>query len=156
MSKEQFTVLEDDIIEYFDDLKEKLNLHVDLKYVYQGDEKQKTLLKIVKIPDRYSVLMKADVLVSFNEKYFDTFDDESKMILIEQELALIEINIDNGTLKIGKPDLITSTGIVKKYGVEAVERANQVSVLFNQQQADQEKENKAKANAGKPRKYNKK
>ena len=95
MSKEQFTVLEDDIIEYFNDLKEKLELHVDLKYVYQGDEKQKTLLKIVKIPDRYSVLMKADVLVSFNEKYFDTFDDESKTILIEQELALIEINIDN-------------------------------------------------------------
>jgi len=155
MSKEQFTVLEDDIIEYFDDLKEKLNLHVDLKYVYQGDTKQKTLLKIVKIPDRYSILLKADVLVSFNEKYFDTFDDESKTILIEQELALIEINIDNGTLKIGKPDLVTSTGIVKKYGVEAVERANQVSALFNQQQADQEKENKAKASSGKPRKYNK-
>ena len=155
MSKEQFTVLEDDIIEYFNDLKEKLELHVDLKYVYQGDEKQKTLLKIVKIPDRYSVLMKADVLVSFNEKYFDTFDDESKTILIEQELALVSMNIDTGVLKIGKPDLVTSTGIVKKYGVEAVERANQVSALFNQQQADQEKENKAKANAGKPRKYNK-
>jgi len=154
MSKEQFTVLEDDIIEYFNDLKEKLELHVDLKYVYQGDEKQKTLLKIVKIPDRYSILLKADVLVSFNEKYFDTFDDESKTILIEQELALIEINIDNGSLKIGKPDLITSTGIVKKYGVDAVERANQVSLLFNQQQADQDKENKAKSSGNK--KYNKK
>jgi len=155
MSKEQFTVLEDDIIDYFNELESKLELPVNTKYVYQGDEKQKTLLKIIKIPDRYATLLKADILISFNEKYFETFDDESKNILIEQELALISMNIDTGILKIGKPDLVTSTGIVKKYGVEAVERANQVSTLFNQQQADQEKENKAKANAGKPRKYNK-
>jgi len=148
MSKEQFTELEADIIEYFNELEAKLELPVDTKYVYQGDEKQKTLLKIIKIPDRYATLLKADILISFNEKFFDIFDDESKTILIEQELALVEMNIDTGILKIGKPDLITSTGKVKKYGVEAVERANQVSTLYNQQQADQEKENKAKKNTG--------
>ena len=154
MSKEQFTELEGDIIEYFTKLESKLGIPLPIKYVYQGDEKQKTLLKIVKIPDRYSILLNADVLISFNEKYFDTFDDESKNILIEQELALVSLDIDNGTLKIGRPDLVTSTGIVKKYGVEAVERANQISTLYNQQQADQEKE--TKASKGGNKKYNKK
>ena len=153
MSKEQFHDLADYIVEDFSKLETKLGLPVDIKYVYQADDKQKTLIKISKVPDRYSILLKADILISFNEDFFDKFDDEAKLILIEQELALVELDIDKGTLKIGRPDLVTSTGIVKKYGVDAVERANQVSVLYNQQIADKEKE----AKQSKPKnKYNKK
>lgn len=136
MSKEQFHELSDYIVEYFNELEQKLALPVDIKYVYQADDKQKTLIKIVKIPDRYATLLKADLLISFNEDYFDAFDDESKNILIDQELTLIEFNMDKGTLKIGKPDLMTSTGVLKKYGVEAVERANQVKDLYSQQKDD--------------------
>lgn len=139
MSKEQFHELSDYIVDYFTELEQKLSLPVDLKYVYQADEKQKSLIKIVKIPDRYSVLIKADLLVSFNEDFFDAFDEESKNILIDQELALIEFNMEKGTLKMGKPDLMTSSGVLKKYGVDAVERANQVRDLYNQQQSDNEK-----------------
>lgn len=154
MSKEQYHELQDYIIEYFNELEQKLSIPLDTKYVYQADNKQKTLVKIVKITDRYSVLLNSDLLISFNEDYFDAFDDEIKNILIEQELALIEFDIDKGTLKIGKADLITSTGIVKKYGVEAVERANQVRNLYNQQQEDKEKE--TKQNKSNKSKYNKK
>lgn len=144
MSKEQFHELADYIVEYFNELQEKLSLPVDLKYVFQADNKQKTLCKIVKIPDRYSVLLNADLLVSMNEEFFDAFDDEAKNILIDQELALLEFDLEKGMLKIGKPDLITSSGIVKRYGVEAVERANQVRDLFNQQQEDAEKEKRSR------------
>ena len=56
MSKEQYRELADYVIEYFNEQQEKLSLPIDLKYVYQADDKQKTLLKIVKIPDRYSNL----------------------------------------------------------------------------------------------------
>ena len=144
MSKEQFHELSDYIIEYFDGLEKKLSIPVDIKYVYQADDKQKTLIKIVKIADRYAKLLNPDLLISFNEDYFDAFDEEAKNILIDQELALIEFNLENGTLKIGKADLITSSGVIKKYGVEAVERANQVKALFNDQQLEQEKESKSK------------
>ena len=71
MSKEQFHELSDYIIEYFDELEKKLSLPVDIKYVYQADDKQKTLIKIVKIADRYSNLLNADLLISFNEDFFD-------------------------------------------------------------------------------------
>ena len=142
MSKEQFHELSDYMIDYFDNLEKKLSLPVDIKYVYQADDKQKTLIKIVKIADRYAKLLNSDLLISFNEDYFDAFDEEAKNILIDQELALIEFNLENGTLKIGKADLITSSGVIKKYGVDAVERANQVKALFNSQQLEQEKENK--------------
>lgn len=146
MSKEQFHELADYIIDYFDVLEKKLSLPVDIKYVYQADDKQKTLIKIVKIADRYAKLLNSDLLISFNEDYFDAFDDEAKNILIDQELALIEFDLEKGTLKIGKADLITSTGVIKKYGVDAVERANQVKSLFNDQQLEQQKENKNKKN----------
>ena len=142
MSKEQFHELADYVIEKFDELKDKLTFNIDIKFVYQADDKQKTLIKIVKVPDRYSILLKADFLISFNEDYFDAFDEEAKDILIDQELALIEIDFEKGTTKIGRPDLITSSGIIKKYGVDAVERANQVRDLLNQQLADKEKENR--------------
>lgn len=146
MSKEQFHELAEYIVEYFDDLKKNLSIPVDVKYVYQADDKQKTLIKIIKIVDRYSVLLGADLLVSFNEDYFDQFDDEAKNILIDQELALIQVDYDKGTFKIGRPDLITSSGIIKRYGVEAVERANQVRDLLNQQMEDKESENKQTKN----------
>lgn len=142
MSKEQFHELTDYIVEYFQEKQKKLSLPVDLKYVYQADDKQKTLIKVSKIPDKFAVLLDAELLVSFNEDYFDAFDDESKSILVEQELALVEFDLDKGQLKIGKPDLITSSGIIKKYGVDAVGRANQVRDLYTQQQADKNKKNK--------------
>lgn len=144
MSMEQFHELADYVVEYFNDIEQKLGLSVDMKYVYQADDKQKTLIKIIKIADRYAVLLKADFLISFNEDYFDNFDDEAKNILIDQELALIEIDYEKGTKKMGKADLITSSGVIKKYGVDAVERANHVSSLFNQQLADKSKDAKNK------------
>jgi hypothetical protein len=142
MSKEQFHDASDYIVEYFQELEKKLSLPVDINYVYQADDKQKTLIKIVKIADRYSKLLGADLLVSFNEDFFDAFDEQAKDILIDQELALVEFDLEKGTLKLGKPDLITSSGIIKKYGVDAVERANQVRDLFNQQQVDKDNDTK--------------
>jgi hypothetical protein len=139
MSKEQFHGVHDYIIDHFNLLEKKLNLALNIKFIFQADNKQKTLVKVIKLPDRYSVLLDADILVSFNEEYFDSFDDESKNILIDQELALILVNYDTGKIKINKPDLITSSGIIKKYGVDAVQRANQALSLFVQQQDDKEK-----------------
>jgi hypothetical protein len=143
MSKQQYHELSDYIIEYFTELERKLSLTIDIKFVYQADDKQKTLIKIIKIADRYSNLLNADLLISFNEDFFDAFDDEAKNILIDQELALVEVDFEKGTIKIGKPDLMTSSGVLKKYGMDAVERANQVRDLYNQQQLDKEKENKS-------------
>ncbi|MCK9416349.1 hypothetical protein M0Q97_06800 [Candidatus Dojkabacteria bacterium] len=142
MSKEQFNELSEDVIEFFNELEKNLSFPTDLKILFQSDAKQKTLLKIIKIPDRYSVLLKADLIVSFNEEYFDSFDDEAKTILIDQELALLEFNYEKGTLKIGKPNIMTSNSIFDKYGNDAVKRANQMIILLKDQLEEKEKEQK--------------
>jgi len=136
MAKDDFRELADYIQEFFEEMQNKLNLPVDLKYAYQAYEKQKALISIKKVPDNYSVLIDADLLITFNEDFFDAFDDDSKRILIDQELAKIEFNTEKGTLKIVKPDLVTSSAIIKKYTLEKVERANQVKDLYKDQQLD--------------------
>lgn len=75
-----------------------------------------------------------------NEDLFRVFDEESITILIEQELDKVSINIDNGKIKLIKPDLTTFSGIVSKYGIEKVARANQVEELYNQQKKDSQEE----------------
>lgn len=142
MSKEQFNELSEDVIEFFNELEKKLSFPTDLKMLFQSDTKQKNLLKIIKISDRYSVLLKADLIVSFNEEYFDSFDDEAKTILIDQELALLEFNYEKGTLKIGKPNIMTSNSIFDKYGNDAVKRANQLTILLKEQLEEKEKQEK--------------
>jgi len=136
MAKDNFRELADYIQDFFEEMQNKLSLPVDLKYAYQAYEKQKVLISIKKVPDNYSVIIKADLLVTFNEDFFDAFDEDSKKILIDQELAKIEFNIEKGTLKIAKPDLITSSSIIKKYSLKKVERANQVNDLYKDQQLD--------------------
>ena len=154
MAREQYHELSDYIIEYFKELEEKLSIPINIKYVFQADTKQKTLIKIIKINDRYSCLLNnSDLLISFNEDYFDAFDEEARNILIDQELALLEFDLEKGSIKIGRADLITSSGVIKRYGVDAVERANQVRDLWNKQQADKESENRANSSSG--RKYKK-
>ena len=143
MAKEQYHELADYIIDYFKVLEKKLCIPINLKFVFQADDKQKTLIKLFKITDRYVNLLNSDILVSFNENFFDAFDDEIKNILIDQELALIETDLEKGTIKLVKADLITSYGIIIQYGVEAVERANKCRDLFNSQQIDKEKELKS-------------
>ncbi len=136
MAKDNFDELADYIQEFFEEMQNKLALPVDLKYVFQANIKQKTLVTIKKIPDNYSVLLGADLLVTFNEDFFDVFDEDSKKILIDQELAKVEFNTEKGTLKIVQADLITSSLIIKKYTLEKVEKANQVKDLYKDQQLD--------------------
>jgi hypothetical protein len=136
MAKDDFHELTDYIVDFFDEMKNKLNLPVDIKYTYQANDKQKDLITIKKIPDNYAFIVDADLIVTFNEDYFDAFDEESKKILTDQELAKVEFNMDKGTLKIVKPDLVTSSSIIKKYSLESVERANQVKDLYKDQQLD--------------------
>jgi hypothetical protein len=131
MAKEHFCELDDYFVDSFKAALKNLNIPVDVKFVYQKNDKQKTMVKIKKVARTYTVMLKADLIVSFNGNYFYAFDDETKNILIEQELALIEFNMDSATLKLVKPDLMTSSALVEKYGLNAVKRAIQINKSYS-------------------------
>lgn len=55
------------------------------------------------------------------------FDDESIDILFEQEIDKISFNVETGKVKLVKPDISTFSSLIKKWGIEKISRANQLS-----------------------------
>ena len=109
---------------------------VIIQFQFEGDEKQKELIKVSVIPPKFSFIIGKDLLVSINEDVMNAFDEESITILFEQEIDKININIETGKIKLNKTDLNTFSSLVNKYGVEKVARANKVEELYKEQKKD--------------------
>ena len=136
MAKDDFKKLEEDVIEFFNKIKMQLSFPIALKIVFQSASKQKHLIKITKVPDHYAAAFDVDLLVQINPTYFDNFDEDINNILIEQELAGIEFNLDKGTFKLVKPDFATTFGMVSKYKISDIQRAIETEKLFGQQKEE--------------------
>ena len=134
MSK--FYEVSEDAVQIFEDVFSNKSFPIKVDFQFIGAEKQKQLIKISKLPEQYSFLLKKELLVTINEDLLNVFDDESIKILIEQELDKVSIDIDSGKIKMIRPDLTTFSSIINKYGIEKVSRANQVEELYHQQKAD--------------------
>jgi hypothetical protein len=111
------------------------SVNIGLKFI--GNSKLKQLVKITKIPDQYKYCIGKDLLVQINEDLLKDFDDEMMGILYEQEIDKILVDMKSGNIKLIKPDLNTFSGLVEKWGIEKVARANQVLDLTIQQKAEE-------------------
>ena len=135
-AKETYYEVDSTTEELFLEVFNKKSLPVNVKLLFQGNSKQKQLIKVSKISDQYSFALGKELLISFNEDLLNVFDDESITILIEQEIDKININMESGKIKLVGTDLNTFSSIVNKYGVEKVARANKVEELYHEQKAD--------------------
>jgi hypothetical protein len=135
---ENFYHLSDETKEIFFEVFKKKSFPVNIKFQFEGNKKQKELIKISIIPSKYSFLLEKELLVSINEDILDAFDDESVTILFEQEIDKIHINIETGKIKMVKPDLTTFSSLINKYGVDKVARANKIEELYQQQVKDRQ------------------
>ena len=130
--------LSEDTINDFFDVFNKKTFPVKIEFEFIGVKKQKQLIKISKIADDYAFVLKKDLKITINEDLMDAFDEESRTILIEQEIDKINMNLESGKIKLVGTDFNTFSSIVVKYGVEKVSRANQVETLFAEQKEDQD------------------
>ncbi len=133
---DNFYELSEDTISTFFEIFNKKSFPVSIKFQFEGDEKQKELIKVSVVPPKYSFIIGKDLLVSINEDILNVFDEESITILFEQEIDKINMNIETGKIKLGKTDLNTFSSLVNKYGVEKVARANKVEELYQEQKKD--------------------
>lgn len=124
-----FSDVTDETRKDFDGILKKINQPYILKYKLINNEKMKSSIKIQKVPDVYQYICGADIIVYFNETVFDKLDKSAKEILLRQELDKITVNMDSGKIKMVKPDVVTFSGILKKFGFEKVARANQLNDL---------------------------
>lgn len=133
---DKFYEVSQDTKDQFFEVFNKKSFPIGIKFQFLGYEKQKELIKIQKMPDQYAFILDKEILITINEDLVNVFDQESITILIEQEIDKININIDNGKIKLIKTDLNTFSSLVNKYGVEKVSRANKVAELYQEQKAD--------------------
>jgi hypothetical protein len=136
-NQDKFIEISDDTQKFFDNILSNIHLPYSLNYQLVNATKQKQVIKIMKVPEVYSFLMKVDMVLCFNENMFEKLDDKSKEILVVQEIDKYTVDIENGRIRVNKPDLTTFSGIIKKYGWEDVSRANQLENLLESQNADQ-------------------
>ncbi len=134
---EKYYELSEDTIEQFNDVFNKKSFPVNVKFLFEGNSKQKKVIAISKIPEKFMLSLKKELLVEINEDLMMKFDDKACQILIEQEIDKLSITND-GKIKMVGTDLNTFSALVNKYGIEEVSRANQVELLTSQQIDDQE------------------
>lgn len=127
--------LSEGTIECFNEIFDKKQ-NVSVKLLFQGNSKQKELIKIKKISEEYSYVLGKELLISINEDVMMSLDDECITILFEQEIDKVSVNMESGSIKMVKPDLSTFSGLVRKYGVDKVARANKVEELLISQTVD--------------------
>lgn len=156
MAKEQYENLSDDVIDYFSKIEKTFAMPMDIRFVFVSNSKQKKLIKISKIADTYSYLLNADILVSFNEDYFDNFDEQSKQILIEQEIDKIEFDLEKGVIKIKVPEINTSSGIIEKFTLKLVENANKLEKEYEKQKKDKKEQESSQRTPKKSFNFNRK
>jgi len=122
--------------EIFMEIYDKKSFPVNIKFLFQGNSKQKQLVKIKKISEEYVFELGKEILVSINEDLLDVFDDESVTILFEQEIDKIQVKFDTGKITIKDFNLRTNAGIVNKWGIDKVAKANQIEDLYSEQVKD--------------------
>ena len=138
MSK--FYNVSDETISTFKSIFSKKSFPFNVGFQFVGSESQKTLIKISKMPDQFAFILEKELLVTINDELMGVFEDESIQILMEQEIDKISVNMDTGKIKMIKPDLTTFSGIINKYGIEKVAKANKVEELYAEQKQDAEED----------------
>lgn len=134
--EEKYQEISADAEELFESVLKKMAMPFDVSFQLVCCNTQKNLIKLSKVSDIYSYLTKKQVLVIFNDYFVTTLDKISAEILVQQELDKIDFDTNNGTIKLKKPELSTSVGVIKKYGIEEVARANQLEDLVARQKQD--------------------
>ena len=135
---EKFYKLSDDTVDDFMEIFDKKSFPLEIKFEFIGNAKQKKLIVISKIADDVNFLYDKDVKVSINEALMDSFDEEVRTILIEQEIDKIGIDLKTGKIKFLKLDVefSASSGLINKYSLEKVAKANGVEYLAIEQKQD--------------------
>lgn len=138
MSK--FYNVSDETISTFKAVFNKKSFPFNIGFQFVGAESQKNLIKITKMPDQFLFILEKELLVTINDELMNVFDEESIQILMEQEIDKIAVNMETGKIKMVKPDLNTFSGLINKYGIEKVAKANKVEELYAEQKQDAEED----------------
>lgn len=106
------------------------------------NNKAKDLFKVNKANDLVKYLTQDDVIIVINEGLFEGLTNDQRRIIVDEAIAYISYDMENDKLIITKPDFIAHSGVLRKYGFEAIEivRESVRTLIQAQRQTDDETE----------------
>ncbi len=129
--EETYYEVSDEFANIFESIWKTTYLPVDLKYRLVGNAKLKNGVKIIKLNDLQCYLTQQELIIEVNEIELNKLDEKAMMIILNQEVCKITVDMNNGKIKLIKPDVVTFSGVIKKYGLDDVMRANELIKLLD-------------------------
>lgn len=141
---ERYYEISNETQEFFDNMVGELAFPMRLNFKLVGDTKLKRVVKVSKVSPIYKFISNQDIIVYINEDLMAMLDDSSQennlKILFTEELNNISVNLEKGTIKIGKFNLNTSTSVIDKFGLDEVKRVKDLERLSLEQSAEKQEE----------------
>lgn len=128
--------LSEDTIDQVKKIFDQMALPFTIKIKYIGHAKMKKLIALKKASEELAYINSIDLIVFVNEDYLLKLEEKNVEILLTQELDRLQFNMETGKFNIAKFGVQTTAGVLKKYGIDAVAEANEISELYTQQKKD--------------------
>lgn len=126
----------------FDGIRNGTNIPHWIQFEVFSNEKQKELYNIKKTNDVTEVLTEGiNFTVVFNEGILESLPEDMQEMAITECLTGVNVS-DSDAVSLAKPDFVTHSGVMKKYGDDSVIRYKEsVKSLFDakKQKEDEEK-----------------
>lgn len=104
-----------------------------------SDNKQKTLHKVSKANPYVKYKSGVDVVIYINEDIFWQLEDDQQIIVAEEAIAGVSYSSERDSINIEKPDVVTYSGILRKFGAEKHEILREsVKSLYDKEEKGEE------------------
>jgi len=137
----QLTKITSDVQEVFDSVLVTTNLDNFITFDILSDNTlKKEGYKVQKSNDVLKFYSDADVIILVNENVFDKLDAEAKELLFVEALAGVSYDSEKDKLTVAQPDFTSHSGVIAKYGFDAVYRMKELikSALIIEDQEGEE------------------
>ena len=129
----------EDTTDLYDKIIEKSGLKNYINITVLNNSKAKEIFKVNKANELLKYRTNDDVIIVINENAMDKLTPEQKEMVVVESLASIHYNVDKDRLEISKPDVVTFSGILSKYGFENWNNLREtINLLFQSEKQTQE------------------
>jgi len=118
--------------ELFDQVIRERKLAELINITLLSNDTAKEIFKVTKANELLKFRTGDDVIIVINEKIFEQLNPEQRMIVAEEAISALSFNSDKDKFEIKKPDVITFSGVLRKYSYEKWEILNEsIKTLYN-------------------------
>jgi hypothetical protein len=129
----------EDTTDLYDKIIEKTGLKNYINITVLNNSKAKEIFKVNKANELLKYRTNDDVIIVINENAMDKLTPEQKEMVVVESLASIHYNVEKDRLEISKPDVVTFSGILSKYGFENWNNLREtINLLFQSEKQTQE------------------